>query len=297
MTAFSDDALQELQSEVQRLLGRCLLRLQQYERLIKAIIAQHEISGPVHDLERMQAARIGDSARKTLGTLVGDLFGSYIVANQIDSPLNAAADSLEDANSISIRTRIALSDADFVRTENGLRELVLLRNDLVHHFIDRYDLGSLDGCRRGRDALVATFSKIDQRFDELRMWAEDMRKLHGLMAQFVKSDEFRDFVVIGISPDETVHLPNAGIVRALQEAVGELAVDGWATVSEAGGWIAARYPEQLPVKYGYASWRQAVHEARIFELQYFERGGGRTACYREKGEGHPARPVPSSLVS
>jgi hypothetical protein len=297
MTASSDDKLQELQSEVQRLLGRCLLRLQQYERLIKAIIAQQEISGPVHDLERMQAARIADSARKTLGNLVRDLLGSYIVANQIDSPLSAAADSFEDANSISIGTQIALSDADFVRTETGLRELVLLRNDLVHHFIDRYDLESLDGCHRGCDALVDAFSKIDHRLHELRTWADDMRKMHGLMAQIVQSDQFRDFVVTGISPDETIRLPDTGIVRALQEAAGELALDGWATVSEAGGWIAARQPEQVPEKYGYASWRQVVHEARIFELRYLERGGRRTACYREKGEVHQEQPVPSRLVS
>ncbi len=295
--AISDDALQELQSEVQRLLGRCLLRLQQYERLIKAIIAQHEISGPVHDLEGMQSARIANSARKTLGTLVGDLLGSYIVTNQIDSPLNAAANPLEDTNSIGIRTQIALSDADFVRTENGLRELVLLRNDLVHHFIDRYDLGSLDGCRRGCDALVDAYSKIDQRFDELRTWADDTQKLHGLMAQVFQSEDFRNSVVTGISPVEAMHLRSEGIVCALREAAGELAVDGWATVSEAGVWVAARYPELLPVKYGYSSWRQVVHEARIFELRYFERGGRRTACYREKLKSHYEQPVPGSPVS
>lgn len=297
MAAFSDDGLQELQSEVQLLLGRCLLLLQQYERLIKAITARHEISGPVHDLEKLQTARIADSARKTLGTLVGELLGSYIVVDKVEIPLNAAANSLEDANSISIGAKIALSDADFVRTESGLRELVLLRNDLVHHFIDRYNLGSLDGCRRGRDDLVDAFSKIDESFNELWTWADDLRNLHDLIGQLVRSDEFRDLVLNGSSPDEAVALHNAGIVRALQEAIGELAVDGWAIVSEAGQWIAARYPEQLPVKYGYASWRQAVHEARIFELRYLERDGRRTACYREKGEGNHEQPVPRTLVS
>ena len=297
MTAISDDALQELQSEVQRLLGRCLLRLQQYERLIKAIIAQHEISGPVHDLERIQAARIANSARKTLGTLVGDLLGSYIVANQINSPSNAAANSLEDANSISIGTQIALSDADFVRTENGLRELVLLRNDWsITSLIGTTSEAWTDAVVVAMPWLMPLARSITTSMNSGR-GLTTCRKLHGLIAQVVQSDEFRDFVVTGISPDETAHLPNAGIVRALQEAAGELAVDGWATVSEAGGWIAARYPEQLPVKYGYVSWRQVVHEARIFELRYFERGGRRTACYREKGEGHHEHPVPSSLVS
>lgn len=56
MTAVSDEALQALQHEVQRLLGRCLLRLQHYERLIKAIMADYEISGPARALEAVWAA-------------------------------------------------------------------------------------------------------------------------------------------------------------------------------------------------------------------------------------------------
>ena len=66
-------ALQALQHEVQRLLGRCLLRLQQYEHLIKALVGHHEIEGPAHALESIRAARVADTASKTLGTLVGNL--------------------------------------------------------------------------------------------------------------------------------------------------------------------------------------------------------------------------------
>jgi hypothetical protein len=36
---------QAQQREVERLLGRCLLRLQQYEHLMKAIVAHHDLSG------------------------------------------------------------------------------------------------------------------------------------------------------------------------------------------------------------------------------------------------------------
>jgi len=41
-----EEELQTLQRDVQRMLGRCLLRLQQYEKLMKAIVAHHEISAP-----------------------------------------------------------------------------------------------------------------------------------------------------------------------------------------------------------------------------------------------------------
>ncbi len=282
MTTLSDDALQKLQREVQRLLGRCLLRLQQYERLIKAIVASHEISGPAHDLEAIQAARIADTARKTLGTLVGELFGSHVVTSKIDTPLEATISSPEDVVSLGMRMHLNLTDADFAQTKNELKDLVLLRNNLVHHFIDQHDLGSLDGCRGAHDALVADYNRIDQHLEQLRGWAEHMEKSRRAMAEFVQSEVFQDFVVNGIAPDGIVAWPAAGIVRALREAVGELAIDGWASVAEASKWIAERYPEQLPAKYGCSSWRQVVHESRVFELQYFERQEQRSAWYREK---------------
>lgn len=41
----------ELQCDVQNKLGRCLLRLQQYEILLKALVAHSEISGPAEALQ------------------------------------------------------------------------------------------------------------------------------------------------------------------------------------------------------------------------------------------------------
>ncbi len=281
MTTLSDDALQTLQREVERLLGRCLLRLQQYEYLIKAIVAHHEISGPIHVIESVRAARVADTHRKTLGTLVGDLLGSYVVTNEIDIP-DKTASSDEDVISIGMRMHLNLSDADFARTANGLKELVLLRNNLVHHFIDQYDLANLDGCRAARDALVESYSLIDNHFKQLREWAEVMEKCRRALAEFIQSDAGHEFIVNGIAPDGTVTWPAAGVVYALRRAAPELAVNGWASVAEAGRWIAEQEPEQLPAKYGCRSWRQVVHESRVFELRYFDIDGQRSAWYREK---------------
>ena len=49
------EELQTLQREVQRMLGRCLLRLQQYEKLMKAIVAHHEISASGSPPDRTEA--------------------------------------------------------------------------------------------------------------------------------------------------------------------------------------------------------------------------------------------------
>lgn len=283
MTTYKDEDLKALQHEIQRLLGRCLLRLQQYERLIKAIMAHHRLSGPVHDLDRARAAEIDGTSRRTLGSLVGDLLGSYVVADTIDPREDATINSPEAVNWYSMQMKLSLSDADFARTEKGLGELVLLRNNLVHHFIEQHDLWSLDGCRSAQDALVAAYSRIDQHLGQLRDWAGDMERTRQALSEVLQSEEFKDAFVNGIASDGTVNWYVAGVVSALQEALGALAVDRWASVADAGRWIVERYPEQRPTKYGCRSWRQVVHEAPTFELRYFDLHGQRSAYYREKG--------------
>ncbi len=282
-------ALQALQHEVQRLLGRCLLRLQQYEHLIKAIVAHHEIAGPAHALESIRAARVANTASKTLGALVGNLLGSYVVTDDVGAPAEVTANAPDNVISFGMRMHLSLSAEDYSRTQDDLKELVSLRNNLVHHFIDHHDLWSLDGCRGAQDALVAAYSRIDQHFEQLRGWAEHMDQARRLTAEFVQSDAFHDLVVNGIAPDGVVDWPAAGIVRALREAAGELAVEGWAPVTLAGRWITERHPDQLPAKYGCSSWRQVVHESRLFELRYREVDGQRAAWYRAKQDSAHSR--------
>ena len=282
MTMSNDDELRTLQQDVQRLLGRCMLRLQQYEQLIKAMLGHHKISGSFYDLERVRAAQIDDTARKTLGTLVGDLLGSYVVADEINPLAETKTNSPEDVSWFAMQMTLGLPDAEFVRVERELREMVLLRNNLAHHFIDQHDLMSPDGCRGAQDALVIAYNRIDQHFGQLREWAEVMEKTQQTMSEILQSEEFKDVFVNGISPDGKVDWDASGVVSALREAFGVLAVDGWAPVGEAGKWITKRYPEQLPAKYGCQSWRQVVHNAPNLELRYLEMDGQRTACYRDK---------------
>jgi len=282
MTMSSDEELKPLQQEVQRLLGRCLLRLQQYERQIKAIVAHHKISGPIEEFEQTRTAQIDDTARKTLGTLVGDLLGSYVVAEDIDTLEDAATNSPDNVNWIAMQITLSLSDAEFAKVESDLKELVRLRNNLVHHFIDQHDLWSTDGCRGAQGALVTAYDCIDHHFERLREWAEDMIKSQQALSEVLQSDEFRDAFVNGIAPDGKVNWDASGIVSALREAFDAKAVNGWALVDEAGKWITERYPEKLPAKYGCKSWRQVVHKATTLELRYLELDEQRTACYREK---------------
>ncbi|MBK5962938.1 hypothetical protein CCR95_02230 [Thiocystis minor] len=251
---------------------------------MKAIVAHSDLSGPAHALEEIRAARVDEAFTKTLGTLVGRLFGSCIVAEGANTAADATANEPEDVPHIAMRMQLSLFPEDYVRTQSDLKELVQLRNNLVHHFIDQHDLWSTDGCLTARDALVAAYERIDKSYEQLRGWAEHMDEVRRQAAEFAQSDAFYDFMVNGIFPDGTVNWPAAGIVRVLREAANVLAVDGWTPVAAAGRWITERSPEQMPTKYGCASWRQVLHESRLFELLYRNVDGQRAACYRVRAE-------------
>ncbi|BCF96619.1 hypothetical protein PPGU19_011880 [Paraburkholderia sp. PGU19] len=75
----------------------------------------------------------------------------------------------------------------------------------------------------------------------------------------------------------------SGIVYALREATTELAIDGWTRLTDAEAFVVERYPDQTPDQYGCRSWKQVLHESRIFELQYRENSGAsRSAWFRER---------------
>ena len=73
------------QLDVQRWLGRCMLRLQQYERLMKTPLAHHELAWPADTLETQRAANLEKVSDKTLGTLV------KLVCHCDDSSASASA--------------------------------------------------------------------------------------------------------------------------------------------------------------------------------------------------------------
>lgn len=277
------DPLQVPQRAVQRLLGRCLLRIQQYERLIKAIVAHHEICGPISSLDAIRSARTADASTKSLGLLVGKLVGSYLVhgaGRDTDLP---DPDSGEVAT-VRMQLRLEMGAEEFARTQAGLKDLVRLRNDLVHHFVDQHDIWTVPGCARAEQALLTSYSRIDHHFEQLRSWAEHMEQARQLAAEFVQSEIFRDLVINGIPPDSSIDWPRSGIVRLLREAMSELSVDGWTAIAAARRYIQACEPDQLPEKYGCRTFKQIVHQSRLFDLQYRERDGRREAHFRDRAE-------------
>lgn len=293
--------LAELQRAVQHKLGGCIWRLQQYELLLKAMVANTDLAGEPAQLQALRDARVASVHKATLGGLVTLFTGGYLRAE--DEPASAQeSDGKAPGDRLWFRfqQRMEMSAERLAAITAELKELVDLRNELVHHLLERFDLGQLDGCVAAVANLDGSRATIDRHYQTLRSWAEHMDKARALAASFMNSDAFKDLLIDGIAPDGQVHWPMSGIVSSLREAEQALPPSGgqahWIELNAAVAWIAKQHPDQTPKRYGCSSWRQVLHESREFEVmkktpaQAPTAGAGTTTttgtvvCYRSRRE-------------
>jgi len=267
ITTLPSEAIPDLQRTVQRKLGRCMLQFQQYELLLKAIVAHSELSGTPERLQAVRDDKVACAHKKTLGSLVGMLTESYLKPpNSSDEP-QQAEDEPSDRVWFSVQYQMELPEERYAETKIALKELVDLRNELVHHFLQRFNLWCLDGCIAAEIYLDESYETIDGHYLTLRQWAKSMDDARQLMVSFMQTQEYRDLVIHSIRPDGTIHWPSSGIVGCLREAEINLAQAGWTPLFDSIHWITKTYPEHTPKRYGCGSWRHVIHESQQFEVR------------------------------
>ena len=293
--------LAELQRAVQRKLGGCIWRLQQYERLLKAMVANTDLAGEPAHLQALRDARVASVHKTTLGGLVSLFTGGYLRAEDESAPAQETDDNTPgDRFWFSFHQRMEMTAERLEAITAELKELVELRNELVHHLLERFDLGQLDRCEAAVVYLDESRATIDRHYLTLRGWAEHTDNARALAASFMNSDAFKDLLIDGIALDGQVHWPVSGIVSSLREAEQALAPSGgqahWIELNAAIAWIAKQHPDQTPKRYGCSSWPQVLHESREFEVmkktpaQAPTAGAGTTTttgtvvCYRSRRE-------------
>lgn len=267
-----DDSLDVLQQNVQRHLGRCMLRLQQYERLLKTMVARMTLEGPLEQLYSLRAQQDTDASGKTLGTLIKIFTGSHLMP-AVPEGTNPQYDEVKgdgpsgDAAWARMHFNIAMSPELYSQTKAGLAELVSLRNDLVHHLIDRFNISDKSGCRNAAQHLKSCYEQIDGHVQQLQNWATGFANAHAMSMSVLHSSVFEDIVVHGINPDGSVSWEQSSIVECLREAEISCQVAGWTSLDEAVAYIARIAPDQFPGKYACKTWRQVLMKSKLFEYQ------------------------------
>ncbi len=257
-----------LQRDVQRLLGRCMVRIQQYENSLKILLAHHEIAGTVETLGDQLAQRAEKLSGQTLGNLANKLFESLVVPEGFERELLPEGKTPPDRAAFAHSFRMTLPSQQLVQTQTAVQELVVLRNELVHHFLYRFDLWDEQGCTNAVAYLEESYLRIDARFQDLRGWMATMQKANEAMASFLRSEAYRDLLVNGINPDGSFEWSQTGIVRSLRNEIQALAGDRWIALETVKGQMFSHYPEQTPQKYRCETWQQVLAESAEFDLEY-----------------------------
>lgn len=270
------DTIDALQQRIQQKLGRCMLHLQQYEKMIKVLAANVEIVGPATQLPDIQKKQAAALATQTLGGLVTTLSSSYLsprLANEATEPEWEPPDNKQIW--FRMATRISLEPENYERVVSGLRDLVSLRNRLVHHFIEMFDLRSIDGCAAADAFLEESHAQIDLRCKEAQNWLRVLDESRKKMASFMSSATWLDWFIHGIQPDGVIDWRLSSMVEHLREAEGALAVDGWAALSQVVERMRMLHPDYTLERYKCVSWRQVLNDCGRFEQRCLEGTGSK----------------------
>lgn len=180
-----DSEVDALRQEMHQKLGGCLVRLQQYELVMKELVARARVEGEAKALPETLAAQDARFAKRTLGQVVGDFVDRMLEDTDLENVPEAPVDA---PARIGIYFSTAFPSDTKTDVQSSLEDFVRLRNDLVHGFIRDHDIETATGLSSAIDDLDATYTTIDRRFDELSDWYQQMVDLQQLVAEFIESD-------------------------------------------------------------------------------------------------------------
>ncbi|MCB4365501.1 hypothetical protein KIH07_17310 [Hydrogenophaga taeniospiralis] len=246
------------------------MNFQMVEAMLKHLNATASVHGPVSQLtERVEAQREAVH-RKTMGELAGRM-----VTHMLQAPPEHQTPDEVTEPWVGFRFSVE-ADAQFVdQHDQEMLALVDARNDLIHHFLARWN-SSVDG--DAEEALAYLDAQRDETFrmlDRLRGWVTAMDESRKQLAAFMASPE-------GVRQMELGFLQNSRLVAMLGEiALNAARSDGWALLSTARNLIKRNAPtetENLQKRYGHQSLKGILLAAEYFDVmdEALPNGGYRT---------------------
>lgn len=202
----TEDDPAALKVEISTLLGRCMLGLQSYEVMLKVLVAEGAFDGTPDAIVKRRSKRRASVEGATMGGLVTQFIGSTLVEDVDSIPSDEDQTKARQGNHVSFRYRIAFPPEALPEVERGLKELVVLRNHLVHGFVAAHDFGSAAGCRRARDALLEAMGQIDRHRVELTDWLKAFDATKEQMRQTLRDPAVLQMIGSGEEGDVTVTL-------------------------------------------------------------------------------------------
>jgi len=256
--------------EVQRKIGRNLLLFQHIEHLLKVMMSSSRWQGPASELQAIHERRAVTVQKQTLGQLAGK-FAEDVLADAGDTRELHAADEAWISFGFTIS-----ADSNFVEQHQVEMEAVIdARNDLIHHFLPRWNPASDESTRAVNDYLDAQRAKALPMRDRMLSFARSMQDAVKMHAAALASPEMERQL-------ELAWLQQSRLVLLLGEMATRAArADGWMELGSAGQLIKRDEPRELDdlaERFGHKTLKRVLLASELFDVieEATSKGGTRT---------------------
>lgn len=178
-----------IQRDVQRAIGRALLRLQHLEGVLKGLLVGRFVSGAPGQAEAGVKQRLELVRGSPLGWLKEELLGKYLQPEGVPAD-ESELDKAAARGHIAFRFSVGLPAQDHASLAHHLSVVHERRNVVVHHFLDNFDLQSRESCTAALAYLEETHQLLDTHQGEVLQFAEWAAGLHQVMAKQLERPEF-----------------------------------------------------------------------------------------------------------
>ncbi len=269
-------SLEDSVNEVLRKIGRNMMLFQQFEHLLKLIIANGKLSGYANELANIKTKQAANVSKQTMGQLVGQ----YIENTNPDSEEQATEpEDIKEAY-ISFSFRIECNSIFYETKKEALTRLVSERNELVHHLLPKFDTSSAKSCEELGNKLDEQSDKIRQEIKGMKAIAKSLDEGKKKLASFLSSEE-------GKKQFELSFLRQSRLVLLLGDIAAQMArPDGWTLLSIAGHLVKQHAPEELALlekRSSHRSLKSLILATEIFDIyEEATHKGGTRVLYRLK---------------
>jgi hypothetical protein len=265
--------LKPTQDEVLRRVGRNLLLFQQIEHFLKFLLSTHKSAGTADTLKTNLQEQAEGISKKMLGQLVAKYATEVLKDSGEEVPEEEGpADWFKFSFSIS-------GDTEFVESmRRDLKVMTDQRNELVHHFLQRWQPDSPEKMAEALTYLDSQREKVLSMHEHLRSTIGHIQESRKKLLDFMTSPEYE-------KQSELMWLQASPLVSFLSEVTTKIhRKDGWCYLTHAGELAAKELSEELKnlkEHYGFKTLKKLVIGSELFDvLDEILLGGGFRTLYR-----------------
>ncbi len=268
--------LESVRNEVLRKIGRNLLLFQDMERKLKFVVANGEFNGYVSDLPAIHQANSARVQKMTMGPVVGEFVDNHLSDTQSD---HKKPENLREAW-ISFRLCVETDPDYFNARRETLADIVAERNELVHHFLQRFDIGSVESLKEANQYLDKQRQRVLVEVETLRELVVAIPEAWRSLSECLEpEDVVEDTKLAKLRQSRLV-----AVLGAIAQQVGR--DDGCVLLQKAIDLIKQRAGEEYAAmanQYGYKSLKALILATGLFDIvEEPTRKGGIRVYYRLK---------------